>query len=49
MIEADRLLLGTNQTVNHILQTLGYNNPNHFFRQFRKHYGTTPQAWRNTH
>lgn len=44
MVEVHRLLLETNQSVNQISETIGYNNPGHFFRQFRQHYGTTPQA-----
>jgi AraC-like DNA-binding protein len=49
LIEACHLLRETEQTVTQIAEALGYQNPGHFFRQFRQRYGTTPQSWRNSH
>ncbi|MEH2072566.1 MAG: response regulator [Nostoc sp.] len=47
MAEVCSLLQKTNQPVDAIAQTVGYQNAVHFFRQFRQYHGTTPQAWRN--
>lgn len=46
MAAACSLLTETNQSVEQIAETIGYQNYGHFFRQFRQHYGTTPQVWR---
>lgn len=46
LTQASCLLLETNCTVSQIAETVGYQHINYFFRQFRKHYGTTPQIWR---
>jgi len=43
------LLLETDEPVEYIAGQVGYRNPVHFFRQFRRLYGTTPQAWRKDH
>ena len=43
------LLSSTNQSVEQIATTVGYQNTCHFFRQFRQYQGTTPQAWRKKH
>lgn len=43
------LLDNTNQSVEQIAATIGYQNTCHFFRQFRQYKGTTPQAWRKKH
>ena len=43
------LLGSTNQSVEQIATTIGYQNTCHFFRQFRQYQGTTPQAWRKKH
>ncbi|BAZ10607.1 AraC family transcriptional regulator [Calothrix sp. NIES-4071] len=48
MIAARALLLETNQSANQIALAVGYQHEGHFFRQFRQHHGTTPQAWRKT-
>ena len=48
MAEARRLLLETNQSVEQIALFLGYEYVGCFYRQFREHHKTTPQAWRNT-
>ena len=47
MAAACSLLLETDQSVDQIAETVGYQNAGHFFRQFRQYQGTTPQAWRN--
>ncbi len=43
---ARTLLLKTDQSIQQIAMALGYRSINHFFRQFRQYYGTSPQAWR---
>ena len=43
---AKSLLLKTDQSVEQIAFQVGYRSLNHFFRQFREYYGTSPQAWR---
>lgn len=49
MIAARSLLLETDEKIEDIAAKVGYNCAVHFFRQFRQHHGTTPQAWRNSH
>ena len=49
MIAACSLLLETDEKIEDIAAKVGYNCAVHFFRQFRQHHGTTPQAWRNSH
>ncbi|MBV9386843.1 MAG: helix-turn-helix transcriptional regulator [Chroococcidiopsidaceae cyanobacterium CP_BM_ER_R8_30] len=49
MTLARRLLLETDESVNQIVQTVGYLDPGHFIRLFRRLHGTTPQAWRLSH
>ena len=49
MAQALFLLDSTNQSVEQIATTVGYQNTCHFFRQFRQYQGTTPQAWRKKH
>lgn len=44
--EAKRLLRTTDWPVQQIATALGYGDPGNFHRQFRKCFGTTPQAWR---
>ncbi|MEH1770939.1 response regulator transcription factor [Nostoc sp.] len=46
MVAARTLLLESNLCVNQIAETVGYQHEGHFFRQFRQHHKTTPQAWR---
>lgn len=41
-------LLETNNSIEFIAESVGYNNLTHFFNQFRKHYQTTPKVWRQT-
>jgi YesN/AraC family two-component response regulator len=40
------LLLETDETVEEIATKVGYHSVAHFFRQFRQHHHTSPQAWR---
>jgi YesN/AraC family two-component response regulator len=47
MSAARSLLLETDRKVEEIATKVGYHCAVHFFRQFRQHHGTTPQAWRN--
>jgi AraC-like DNA-binding protein len=42
------LLQETNDSVNLIANSIGYQNEGHFFRQFRQHCGMTPLAWRKS-
>ena len=46
MMEARYLLIESDQSVTKIAQTLGYENPGHFIRLFRRFNGETPKAWR---
>lgn len=48
IVEARRLLLQTDQSIERIAAAAGYQNIVHFFRQFRQFHGTTPQTWRTT-
>lgn len=48
MAAARSLLLEGKLCVNQIAEVVGYQHEGHFFRQFRQHHGTTPQAWRKT-
>jgi YesN/AraC family two-component response regulator len=48
MAEAESLLRDLDCSIEKIAETLGYQNINHFFRQFRQYHNTTPQVWRNT-
>ncbi len=47
MAEAESLLKNVDCSIEKIAETLGYQNINHFFRQFRQYHNTTPQGWRN--
>jgi YesN/AraC family two-component response regulator len=47
MAAACSLLLKTDQSVEQIAGQVGYPNAVHFFRHFRRFYGTTPRAWRS--
>lgn len=48
MAAAEVLLLESEKSIEQIAETIGYQNPGHFFRQFRQHYQTTPIAWKNS-
>ena len=43
------LLTSTSYTVSHIAQLCGYENEEHFMRQFKKNNGVTPTAFRRLH
>ncbi|MGL5804077.1 MAG: response regulator transcription factor [Xenococcaceae cyanobacterium] len=47
MAEAESMLKNSNCSIEKIAETIGYQNINHFFRQFRQYHNTTPQGWRN--
>lgn len=47
LAEACHLLLTTNHSIETIAFGVGYQNIEHFFRQFRKYFNITPQKWRN--
>ncbi len=49
MAEARALLLKTDQPINQIAAAVGYPDPGHFIRQFRKLYSVPPKEWRNIH
>jgi AraC-like DNA-binding protein len=46
MAEARRLLLHSDEMVDVIAERVGYTDPTHFIRMFRRHHGATPAAWR---
>ncbi len=48
MAEARRLLLHSGERIDIIAERVGYADPTHFIRMFRREHGTTPAAWRNT-
>jgi AraC-like DNA-binding protein len=47
--KAGRLLLNSNQTIGQIAQSLGFYDPYHFSRRFKKFFGASPQQYRNIH
>ena len=49
MAEARSLLLNTDQPINQIATAVGYPDPGHFIRHFRKIHNITPKMWRNMH
>jgi len=46
MERAAHLLRDTNKKIYEISSELGYQNPQHFSKMFRKHYGVTPNEFR---
>jgi AraC family transcriptional activator of pobA len=46
MAEARRRLLHSDEHVDVIAERVGYADPTHFIRMFRREHGTTPAAWR---
>lgn len=46
MAEARRRLLCGDEPVEHIASKVGYADPTHFIRMFRREHGMTPAAWR---
>lgn len=49
MNRARELLTSTSYTISHIAQLCGYDNEEHFMRQFKKNNGVTPTAFRRKH
>ncbi|NOK39536.1 helix-turn-helix domain-containing protein [Corallococcus exercitus] len=49
MAEARRRLLSTDERVDIIAERVGYADPTHFIRLFRRTEGLTPAAWRKQH
>lgn len=49
MVEARRLLIETDQSVEQIAEAVGYLDRRHFGRQFLRLHNTTPQTWRREH
>ena len=43
------LLTSTSYTIAHVAQLCGYDNEEHFMRQFKKNNGVTPTVYRRTH
>jgi AraC-like DNA-binding protein len=46
MAEARRRLLHSDESVEVIAERVGYADPTHFVRLFRREHGSTPAAWR---
>ncbi len=46
---AAKLLCQTDDNVTNIAYSVGFNDSNYFSRQFRKHFGITPRAYRQHH
>lgn len=46
MAEARRRLLHSDEPVDVIAERVGYADPTHFIRMFRRHHAATPAAWR---
>jgi AraC-like DNA-binding protein len=49
LAEARRRLLATDEYVEVIAERVGYADPSHFMRLFRRHHGVTPAAYRAQH
>jgi AraC-like DNA-binding protein len=47
MAEARRLLLHSDERIDIIAERVGYADPTHFIRMFRREHGATPAAWRH--
>ena len=48
MAEARRRLLHSDEYVDVIAERVGYSDPTHFIRMFRRKHGETPAAWRSS-
>jgi AraC-like DNA-binding protein len=46
LAEARRRLATTDEFIDVIAERVGYTDPSHFARMFRRHHGLTPAAWR---
>jgi AraC-like DNA-binding protein len=49
MAEARRLLLHSDEMIDVIAERVGYADPTHFIRMFRREHSATPAAWRAAH
>ena len=49
MAEARRRLLHSDERIEIIAERVGYADPTHFIRMFRREHGATPAAWRAAH
>lgn len=49
LAEAERLLLHTDERIDIVAERVGYKDPTHFIRTFRKARGSTPAAFRAAH
>ncbi|MCM0592396.1 MAG: response regulator [Gloeotrichia echinulata IR180] len=49
MAAARPLLINTNQTIEQVARSLGYQNACHFSRHFREQHGLPPKTWRKQH
>lgn len=49
MVKASELLKHTDMAISDIAAAVGYENPLHFSRAFKKSQGTAPRNWRNQH
>lgn len=49
MAEARRLLLHSDASMEGIAEAVGYRDPTHFIRLFKRVHGQTPAAWRSGH
>ncbi|MBO6154436.1 MAG: AraC family transcriptional regulator [Lachnospiraceae bacterium] len=49
MKEAARLLTASNENISDIMNELGFTNPSHFYKTFKKHYNYTPAQYRKMH
>lgn len=49
MAEARRRLRHSDEQIEIIAERVGYADPTHFIRTFRRHHGLTPAAWRRHH
>ena len=46
---AEKLLSNTEMPITQIIEQIGYNNINNFYRRFKLLNGITPSAYRNLH
>lgn len=49
LAQARDLLLKTNLSVYEIAISVGYQTPNHFFKQFRDYHHVSPKVWKQKH
>ncbi|APR84901.1 DNA-binding response regulator, AraC family protein [Minicystis rosea] len=49
LAEARHRLLHTDEIVEVVAERVGYRDPTHFIRMFRREHGLTPSAWREKH